>query len=62
MWLTSPTRYVPKVLQDITLEDQRIQAMEIYEFLNTPIPYLPRLNEGEKMYAALVNVPKTYLV
>ena len=44
------------------LEDQRNKATEIYEFLNTPSPSLPRLNKGSRYYATLVNVLKTYLV
>ena len=60
--LPSPTGDVSKVLQCVTLEDQCSQATDIYKFLNTSIPYLPRLNEGAKFYAALVNVPKTSLV
>ena len=60
--LLAPTGDVPKVLQGVTLEDQRSQATDIYEFLNTPSPSMPRLNEGAKCYVGLVNVLKTYLV
>ena len=60
--LSAPTGDVPKVLKGVTLEDQLSQATEIYGFLITPSLSLPRLNEGAKIYADLVNVPKTSLV
>ena len=60
--LPVPTDGVPKVLQGMTLQYQRSQVTEIYNILNNSSPSLPCLNEGSKIYAALVNVPKTSLV
>ena len=60
--LLVPNGDVLKGIQGVTFEDQHNQAMDIYEFLNTPSLYLPRLNEGAKCYEALVNVTKTSLV
>ena len=60
--LPAPTGEVPNFFRGVTLEDQRNQATEIYDFLNTPSPALARLDEGAKCYAALVNVLKKYLV
>ena len=53
---------VPKVLQSISVADQRNQADEFFAFLSAPAPVLARLNKGSKAYVAVVNVPKTSLV
>ena len=60
--LPAPIGEVTKVFQGVTFEDQHNQATDIYEFLNTPSPVLPRLNGGSECYADLVNVTNTYLV
>ena len=53
---------VPTFLQRTSLENQRYQADELFAFLSAPNPALTRLNEGTKIYVAVVNVPKTSLI
>ena len=60
--LPTPTGDVAKVLQLVSLVDQRMQAEQLFAFLGPPSPTLSRLNEGCTCYVALVIVPKTSLV
>ena len=60
--LPVPTGDVPKVVHNVSWEDQRAQAEEIFKFLIAPSPALSRLNEGSTCYVAVVSVPRTSLV
>ena len=60
--LPAATGDVPQVINMTSPADQRDQADEIFAFLSTPNPVLSRLNEGHKIYVAVVNVPRSSLV
>ena len=60
--LPGPTGDVPKLLDTTSKEDQRKQADGLFDFLTSVDPALARLNEGNDIFVALVNVPKTSLV
>ena len=50
---------VPRVLNKIDAAQQRAQAIELYTFLQSSDPTLACLNESNKCYVGVVNVPKT---
>ena len=60
--LTSPVADVAQILHKTLLAEQRSQASAFFDFLNGTSPALLRLNEGNQVNLALVNVPKTHLV
>ena len=60
--LPGPTGDVPKLLDATSKDDQRKQADGLFAFLTSADPALARLNEGNDIFVALVNVPKTSLV
>ena len=60
--LPSPVANVAQILHKTPLAEQRSQASPFFEFLDGTSPDLLRLNEGNQVNVALVNVPKTHLV
>ena len=60
--LPEPTTAVGTALADIGRDAQREQAAALYTFLTGDTSPLLRLNEGDQVQVALVNVPKTKYV
>ena len=53
---------VAQILHKTPLAEQRSQASAFFDFLDRTSPDLLRLNEGNQVNVALVNVPKTHLL
>ena len=60
--LPSPVADVAQILHKTPLAEQRSQASAFFDFMDGTSPALLRLNEGNQVNVALVNVPKTHLV
>lgn len=58
----APTAEVAKVLNGSSMEEQRTTANAFFDFLTEQAPSLLRLNEGDQIHVALLNIPKTQLV
>ena len=60
--LPDPVAEVAKLLHTTSWYYQRSQASEFLDFLDGIAPEMLRLNEGNQVHVALVNVPKTHAV
>ena len=59
--LPAPVAEVEKILHTTSWEYQRSQVSELFDFLDGTAPAILRLNEGNQVHLALVNVPKTLI-
>ena len=50
---------IPPTFTSITMAEQRATASEFHGFLTSVNPQLIKLNEGTKVYTALVSIPKS---
>ena len=60
--LPDPVAEVEKILHTTSWDDQRSQSSAFFDFIDVTAPEILRLNEGNQVHVALVNVPKTHLV
>ena len=58
--LPVPVDEVEKILHTTSWDDQRNQASAFFDFLDRTAPVILRLNEGNQVRAALLNVPNTH--
>ena len=62
-WIVpAPVAEVAKILHTTSWDHQRRQASAFLDFLDGTAPEIFRLNEGNQVHVALLNVPKTHIV
>ena len=57
--LPAPTGYVPRELHKVPLDNQRKNALALFNFLKANDPLLLKLNDGDMVFTALINIPKS---